>query len=160
MLAVDVYYKEDGTYRAVGIVFDDWRQDTTDKIIVVEGETPGEYVPGQFYKRELPCILKVLEKCPTEKTVIIDGFIDLKRDGSISPGLERHLLDERPDLTVVGVAKSKFAENQDISEEVYRGESRNPLWVQGIAGTVIKDMHGPYRIPTILKILDQETKKG
>lgn len=158
MVAIDVYYKDDGTFRAAGVIFQDWRQENPDKIIIIKGKTSEEYIPGEFYRRELPCILDILKECPEEKTVIIDGFIDLKRGNKVIGGLGHHLLEEKPDLSVIGVAKSKFAQNQDISEAVYRGGSKKPLWVQGCAGVVIREMHGPYRIPTLLKTLDQITK--
>ena len=49
-----------------------------------------EYVPGEFYKRELPCIIKLLDLVEEHiDCIIIDGFVYL--DGDTRPGLGKHI---------------------------------------------------------------------
>lgn len=58
ILAIDVHYKE--TYaKAVGILFH-WNDETPIDIITTTINEVAEYETGQFYKRELPCILQLL----------------------------------------------------------------------------------------------------
>ena len=61
---------------------------------------------------------------------------------------------------VWGIAKSKFMESDKISELVYRGNSKNPLYVQStgsnkIAAKAVKTMPGDFRIPDMLKEVDK-----
>ena len=62
--------------------------------------------------------------------------------------------------SVIGVAKRRFAAAPEETK-IYRGKSRTPLYVTsaGIplakAKACIAAMHGPYRIPTLLKRADQ-----
>ncbi|WP_207420305.1 hypothetical protein [Desertivirga brevis] len=50
-----------------------------------------EYIPGEFYKRELPGILSLLDKINFEliQAIIIDGFVILNDEGK--PGLGGYL---------------------------------------------------------------------
>ena len=71
-------------------------------------EHADEYISGQFYKRELPCILQIFSKVkePIE-VLVIDGYVWL--DGKRMPGLGAYLyraLDEQ--VKIVGVAKNAF----------------------------------------------------
>ena len=83
------------------------------------------YVPGQFFKRELPCLLAVLEKVrePIDQ-IVVDGFVSL----GDKPGLGFHLweaLDRK--VAVIGVAKNHFRYATPV--EVVRGSSKRPLYV-------------------------------
>ena len=68
-------------------------------------------------------------------------------------------------IPVIGVAKNSFFRNKNTVKEVFRGESKKPLYVSSIgidldiATSLIKDMKGNYRILTILKELDRITKE-
>ena len=122
----------------------------------------GPYVPGKFYRRELPCILVLLEqirKLPDE--LIIDGHVML----GDRPGLGKHLFaavgGKRP---VIGVAKSGFAGYSGA--EIFRGKSRRPLYVT-CAGADLKEasekirmMHGNHRVPTLLKLVDSLAREN
>jgi deoxyribonuclease V len=61
---------------------------------------------------------------------------------------------------VIGVAKTRFMRAEPV-ETVLRGRSRSPLYVTAVgmdlgeAASHIRAMHGPYRIPTLLKRADQ-----
>lgn len=66
-------------------------------------------------------------------------------------------------IPVIGVAKKSFYNNNAI--KLYRGKSKSPLFITSIgidaesAAEYIAKMDGEYRIPTLLKKLDQETRK-
>jgi deoxyribonuclease V len=163
-LAIDVHYKENRG-QVVGVLFQKWEDDQPSEIIRFIQEDIAEYEPGAFYKRELPCILELLKK--TEKAIsviIVDGYVYLDNDGK--PGLGYKLyecLDIK--IPVIGVAKTRFHNNEKNVVEVLRGESNNPLFVSAIgmeiseAATHVKSMSGEFRLPTLLKLMDTETKK-
>ena len=68
------------------------------------------------------------------------------------------------EVPIIGVAKKHFKTNGKQVREVYRGQSQKPLYVTSIglplaeASQNIVEMHGAYRIPDLLKILDRHTK--
>lgn len=117
------------------------------------------YEPGQFYKRELPRILDALQRVQAPlSTVIVDGYVWL---GPERPGLGARLhaaLGAR--VAVVGVAKGSFYGATD-AVPVTRGESRQPLFVTAAgmdvqaAAAHVRQMHGAYRLPTLLKHVDR-----
>ena len=172
-LAIDVYYLNDSLARTVGVVFEDWSDQQPSDIIVDWCHQFGRYIPGQFYLRELPCILGLLQKVDLRDfdTVILDSYLKLRDDlGTDSPGLGVKLWEVigqgYPHLDIWAVAKSKYGKCKQISCPIMRGESKTPLYVQALkesndeAGRIVRDvMHGPFRLPTLLKILDQVTKK-
>jgi deoxyribonuclease V len=123
-----------------------------------------EYIPGEFYKRELPCILSLIrDHGLSPQTIIIDGYVYL--DGRSTPGLGKHLYDALNEETrIVGVAKNAFF-GIDAFCMLFRGGSAKPLFVtaQGMdlqhAKNCILAMHGKNRIPTLLKRADQEARQ-
>jgi len=159
IVAVDVHYGVRAvTTAAVG--FAAWTDARAAFEEVVGDPTPPRpYQPGEFYQRELPYLLTILATVTRRHpiaTVVIDAHVWL--DGG-RPGLGAHLyraLDGR--LAVVGVAKSAFRGAPAIA--VVRGTSKQPLYVSA-AGLVppeaaarIAAMHGPHRIPTLIKRAD------
>lgn len=165
ILAIDVHYREN-IAKSVSIAFDNWTDTTPHTTHIVEIKKVAPYVPGQFYKRELPCILKVLEKSDlsTITLIIVDGYVVLDDTGKAGLG---HYVYEALDrkIPIVGVAKRSFRDNQKNVVEVFRGTSKNPLYVSSVgidlahAAEQVKNMAGDYRFPELLKILDQETKR-
>jgi deoxyribonuclease V len=157
IVALDVHYQDDTAHVAcVGFHF--WEDDTPDFTwdLFVQGVAP--YEPGSFYKRELPCLTKILDGLPElPVAVIVDGYVDTSPD---HPGLGRRLHDHYQGrlAVVIGVAKTHFAGTD--ATPVLRGTSRTPLFVtaagleQGEAATLIRNMHGPHRLPTMLKLVD------
>lgn len=159
ILAVDVqYYHHSGL--VAGVAFINWTDASPSNVFVSQIRHVGDYIPGQFYKRELPCILTLLiEHCLKPECIVVDGYVYL--DGCTKPGLGKYLYDAlQGKVKVIGVAKKTFA---GISEEyaVYRGSSKKPLYVTCIGEALpdakwhIMSMHGLYRIPTMLKKVDQ-----
>lgn len=176
-LALDVYYPTIDSSVTVGLLFDSWDDKEPQEIIKVK--KTGKvfpYIPGKFYLRELPPIKSLFNEIsdifPKIDTFIIDGYVKLKGyDGNIWDGLGAELYGflggkDRPELSVLGVAKTKFGLCSDICEPVLRGEATNPVWVSSIgkisgpeAAELVKSMYGSYRLPDLLKQLDRETKK-
>lgn len=165
ILAIDVYYY-DNRAKAVGVLFE-WDDTAPRQTIIAFVDGVAEYVPGEFYKRELPCIEALLQKIGTDflDAVIVDGHIYTDNNWSYGLGGKTfELLGKR--IPVIGVAKTGFHTNKDTVIEVLRGESKNPLYVSAVgidtlfAAHKIRNMQGPYRIPDILKTLDMVTKDG
>ena len=165
ILAFDTYYRGKKA-KTVCIGFDHWT-DTEPKIVYHDTmEVENDYEPGAFYKRELPCILRLLKKIKVKEIelILIDGFVVLDDQGKY--GLGGYLY-ERLDkhIPVAGVAKTDFRRNRSNKKEVFRGKSKKPLFVTALGIDVelvsekIKNMHGEYRIPALLKHLDRLTKE-
>ena len=164
ILAFDTYYF-DNRAKTVCLAFDAWNATRPTAIYTETLEGIVEYMPGQFYKRELPCILSLLQQVTLTdvEAIVVDGFVYL--DDDQKPGLGYHLYDALQQKThVIGVAKSNFATLNNLKLPLLRGDSANPLFITSIgielqtAGQFIASMSGPYRIPTLLKMLDIETK--
>jgi deoxyribonuclease V len=164
IFAIDVYYQDKKAIVA-GIAFHFWDAPKAAEEVVIEMEIDrvGEYEPGQFYKRELPCILALLETLETfPDIIVIDGYVYLGHEEK--PGLGKRLYDAIDGKAIViGVAKTRF-QDTPASAEVYRGDSNRPLYVTAIGITeteakgFIMDMHGEHRIPMLLKQVDRLTK--
>lgn len=170
LLALDSYYKDDICNTSL-IVFNKEESEAiyTDTIYT---KVTSEYIPGEFYKRELPGIKKILKKFIEEHpdlwdsihAIIVDSYITLKVGDKEWPGLGDYLckyLDKiRQHKIIYGVAKSKFGDCDKISDKVLRGKSKTPLYVQTtsashVAAYQVEKMHGKYRIPTMLKEVDR-----
>ena len=100
----------------------------------------------------------------TVETIIVDGYVQLDDDGKA--GLGMYLYDSlNQKIPIIGVAKRGFKDNVKHVIEVTRGKSNNPLYVTAIgiglqdSADKIKNMAGKYRMPDLLKILDQKTKE-
>ena len=159
ILAVDVHYKGQKAVVA-GVLFENWYDDHPCEVFMSTVADIEKYEPGEFYKRELPCILKLLgDHQIRPDCIVVDGFVYL--DGVIKAGLGKHLYDALEGrVNIIGVAKKPF---KDISDRfaVYRGRSDKPLYVtsEGIeidtAKKLVAAMSGRFRVPTLLKMVDQ-----
>jgi exodeoxyribonuclease-5/deoxyribonuclease V len=165
ILAFDTYYF-DNKAKTVSICFDDWSDEENYKVETEVIENSEEYQSGEFYKRELPCILSLLDKIKTQNvtTIIIDGFVYL--DDNQRLGLGGHLyLQLQGKIPIIGVAKTNFATLEKNKRQLLRGSSMRPLYITSIgidldyATELIKNMKGNNRIPTLLKTLDTLTKE-
>ena len=153
---VDVDYRDE---RAVagGLAFRDWLDNNVvaERAVSLQGIQP--YQSGQFFIRELPCLLAVLRVLPALEIIVIDGYVCLEEN---RPGLGAHLyqsLDRR--VSVIGVAKTRYLGAENV-QEITRGKSKMPLYVSAAglsvrqAAEYVYSMSGPYRIPTLLKRVD------
>jgi deoxyribonuclease V len=155
---VDVDYRGEEAVAAAALIaqFDD-ATPARESVVRIAG-TSAEYLPGEFYRRELPCIIEVLRTVRDVDVVVIDGYVWLARE---RPGLGARLFDVLGGtVAVVGVAKTAFRDN-DAAVEVLRGESSRPLFVTArgidvaVAADRVRTMHGAHRIPTILARVDR-----
>ncbi len=155
----------DVDYRATEVVaacvgFGDW----ADAAALVETVTrtpgaPASYESGEFYRRELPYVLATLAALAVPpRVVVVDGYVWL---GPERPGLGAHLhATLGSTIEVIGVAKRRF-EGATTAIPILRGTSQQPLFVTA-AGTDVRaaaaaviTMHGPHRLPTMLKRVDR-----
>lgn len=159
ILTIDVQYEETKAL-AAGLIFSCWEEDDVERVILKQIPHIEPYEPGQFYKRELPCILEILAAVDEQlDCIVIDGFVTLGSNGKAGLGMHLyHHLDKK--VPVIGVAKKAF---QDTPKEceVIRGSSAKPLFVTAVgyplaqAKLLVENMHGNNRIPTLLKKVDQ-----
>lgn len=155
---VDVDYREGGAFAAC-VLFRDWSDAEPASEAVTHLDRVEAYQPGQFFRRELPCLLAVLGSLAERpEVVVIDGYVWLGDEHD--PGLGAHLYEAMGrQVPVIGVAKTKFLRAQSV-QEIRRGGSAVPLYVTATgvelswAADQIRAMHGPYRIPTLLKRVD------
>lgn len=121
--------------------------------------TPAKYRPGSFYERELPLLRALIDGLESRPAVlVIDGYVWLGARNK--PGLGAHLFESvGRTIPVVGIAKSSYR-NDTWSVRVFRGKSRNPLFVtaagldQTSAAGRVLSMYGKHRIPALLQRVD------
>lgn len=163
MLAIlDVDYREDGA-RAACVLASDWKDVTPSRECVANIVDVQPYEPGSFYRRELPCLLKVLtslEQMP--EIVVVDGFVWLSAENAPGLGAHLHAAIEGA-AAVIGVAKTAFRPMRGCANvaEVRRGSSNRPLFVTSLgldlaqAALNIAAMHGDSRIPELIRRTDR-----
>ncbi|HVK14229.1 MAG TPA: endonuclease V [Gemmataceae bacterium] len=155
---LDVDYRDAGAV-AAAVLACDWADAAPAAEVVAHIPVVAEYVPGEFYRRELPCLLAVLDRCPQPPDVlVVDGYVWLGPD---RPGLGARLFEALGRRTpVVGVGKTCFRSAAGVATPVYRAGSNQALWVTAAgldpaaAAVAVRDMHGPHRLPTLIKRVD------
>ncbi len=163
ILALDVHYEEDTGY-AAAVSFASWSDPSPAWVHRARVRPVAPYRPGQFFRRELPCLLALLEGLPEPvDTLVVDGYAQLPGG---RPGLGAHLRASWPGSpTVVGVSKNRFHDDTS-SAELRRGESTRPLFVTALgvsnsrAADWIASMDGPHRIPTLLALVDRIARES
>ena len=163
LAALDVHYREREAVAAC-VLFERWEDaaPASELVEVCPGVAP--YRPGELYLRELPCLLRCLARVETPlEAVIVDAYVWLD-DGR--PALGGYLFRELGErVPVIGVAKNPFARAGPFVE-VLRGTGRRALFVSAagmdpaIAAEHLLAMHGAFRIPTLLKRVDQLCRSG
>lgn len=175
IVAFDTYYYNGFSY-TVGGVFKSWGDEKASYFVTSKRTCiDSEYISGELYKRELPCIMQCLKMMNIDEieTIIVDGFVWLSENGkTLTKGLGAMLQEAIFKLygrkkTIVGVAKNRY--HVEIPECVVleRGlESKKPLFItcsetcfSEFYASQIKVMHGDYRIPSILKSVDMKTRE-
>ena len=100
IILLDSYYREDICNTSL-VVMEDSRSSNVVFTDTVYTRVTEDYIPGQFYKRELPGIINILEKLKREHpdiwelsiVVVVDGFNTLRNKNEEWPGLGGHLKD-------------------------------------------------------------------
>jgi len=162
----DTYYKDDYANTAV-IGIENWNSETPDFELTEITKNIQEYESGSFYKRELPCLLSIINKIPLDPKndiLLIDGYVVLDDEGKL--GLGGYLFNKlKGNIPVIGVAKNNFFTLNTLKKEVFRSESKKPLYITAMgmdvqkASSLVLDMHGKFRMPTILKLADQRCRE-
>lgn len=164
-LIVDVAYR-DNTAKVVGGFFKNWADKELFKICEKIVNNVQDYIPGEFYKRELPCILDFLNDYELSEIelIVVDGFVVLNDEGK--KGLGAYLFESLGKrIPIVGIAKTSFHNNNKNVISLFRGISQKPLYISSIGinltevSDIIKNMFGHNRVPHIIKQVDTETKK-
>jgi len=165
---IDVGYTESEskptTAVAACVVINEWRDASPASEYMVHLPEVQDYHPGEFYRRELPCIQAVLAQLSSPpKYVVVDGYVWL--DNENHPGLGAYLYQSLGNETpVVGVAKNPF-KRSEFATELRRGNSVRPLYITSVGIPVaqavinIAAMHGPHRFPAILKRVDHLSRR-
>ena len=161
---LDVHYSRN-TAVAGCVTFEDWSDRAPGSTTIAVLPVPSTYLPGQFYERELPCLLAVLEKLDQPfESLIIDGFVHLK--APLHKGLGVHLAEAMNyGPAIIGVAKNPLRV-ADRYVPIIRGRSRKPLYISAInfplplAAKRIAGMHGSNRIPTLIGAADRLCRRG
>lgn len=167
MLAcVDVDYRDDATVAGC-VLFRSWTDHSpAEQLLAFQGPAK-PYLPGQFYLRELPPVLAVLEQVKVQlEAIIVDGYVWLDHG---QMGLGAHLYSGLENkIPVIGVAKNPWGDqvyrddkNERRTIAVSRGRSKRPLYVTSAGMDVqqaarhVAKMHGAFRIPTLLAAVNR-----
>ena len=164
---LDVDYRGDGSAVAACVTATDWDDSEADGEYVARVENVLPYEPGQFYKRELPCLLAVLETLQEPPAIcVVDGYVWLGDETRL--GLGAHLYTALGEsIPVVGVAKTGFRGAAPIAE-VVRGSDAGvrPLYVSAVglrladAAQQVTRMHGRFRLPELIKRVDRLCRRS
>jgi deoxyribonuclease V len=149
---------------AACVLFRDWRDGSSAGEFTALTDAVNPYIPGRFFLRELPVLLAVLAKvAEPPETLIVDGYVWL--DARRSPGLGAHLHQAVGRGTpVIGVAKSLYRGAPAV--KLIRGTGSRPLFISAAgmkmeeAAERIRIMHGPYRLPTLLRRADELCRRN
>jgi deoxyribonuclease V len=155
---LDVDYRDPNALAAC-CLFSDWADEESYRDVTawISGVAP--YVPGEFYKRELPCLLAVLRAVSEPlDLILVDSYVWLQDEEH--PGMGAHLYQALGgQVPVIGVAKTRYF-SAGTAQEIVRGTGHSPLYVSAAgvpvdqAATWVLAMHGASRVPTLLRRVD------
>ena len=117
-----------------GVLFD-WQDERPQQVIIEKLTNVAEYVPGLFYKHELPCILAVIEKINLAdlEAIIVDGHVFI--DNDFGYGLGGHVWEALSHKKAnSGLAKGRFMPTKKPMFHCYAFERKPHLhfsrWVR------------------------------
>ena len=166
MFVTDVFYDKEVAW-AAGVLLEDITSTEPFAIYRVSSYVTAPYIPGSFYLRELPPLLKLLRTLQTPPgCIVVDGYVWLD-EAKKRPGLGARLYEalERR-VPVVGIAKRRFGDTPMESCALRRGKSANPLYVTAAgvsdeaAKAAVRAMAGEGRIPYAMRLADRLAKVG
>lgn len=156
ILCADVLYDEKNDSANIGVILiKDFADEFPHKTYELKRNGIEPYIPGQFYKRELPCLMDAYNHALNDNeqidVIIIDGYCNLE-PGHI--GLGEHLFQElNESIPVIGVAKTEYKDAESI--KVRGGLFVTASGIDAVsAAKYIETMHGKFKNPTILKNVD------
>ena len=165
IVVIDVHYRENEA-KIVCLEIDNWIDNVSSKTHIVYKYDVADYESGAFYKRELPCIINIMEFVDLEmvECIVVDSYVYLDDDGK--KGLGYYVYEHfEGKIPVIGVAKTSFHNNTKNVRPILRGASLSPLYVSSIgidldvAAQYVLSMAGEFRMPMLLKLLDTLTKE-
>lgn len=162
LCALDVHYEEDEAVVAA-VLFSDWESAHPAKVLTCRQDDVKEYRPGEFFVRELPCLLLALrEFSVAPELIFVDGYVWLDDH---KPGLGAKLYESlQQAIPVVGIAKSPWPGVKRL-RTVRRGNALRPLWITSVgvdlceAAAGVSRMHGPFRLPSMIRLADTLCRK-
>ena len=122
VVIIDADYLEDQRKGHVaGVVCNSPLDDHAQKVVTAIVDEIGEYIPGQFYKRELKCAEAILMQLNLVRIdmIIVDGYADF---GTEARSLGAHVYEEYK-LPVVGIANTNC-----LLWELLRTDSNCVCW--------------------------------
>jgi deoxyribonuclease V len=162
---LDVHYSGSAA-RAACVLAESWEAAAPSLTRVQDIGAVAPYEPGSFYRRELPCLLAVLQLLPAPPDIaVVDGYVWLAPGDR--PGLGAHLYQALGrTVPVVGIAKTAFSAAASSSSviPVLRGASGKPLFITAVgmapevAAEHVRRMAGSYRIPSMVSLTDRLTR--
>ena len=165
-LALDVYYGPTWA-RGACVGFEHGTDDQPAFVLVEDfAGAPGEYEPGLFKKRELPYLEALVAaargRVSDIAAILVDAYVWLEAGRA---GLGGALWDTLGrTVPIIGVAKTRYLGAPAIA--IVRGASHSALYITaaGIdptaAAELVRTMHGPHRIPTMLRHADRASRSA
>ena len=126
IVCIDVDYKEDIAHVGA-ILFRNWTDEVGYKEYRLIVENIQEYIPGEFYKRELPCLTNILDTISEPiDIIVVDGYVWLTTE---KKGLGAYLYEFlNKKIPVIGVAKNRYKDIENAIE-ILRGDSQKKLYI-------------------------------
>jgi deoxyribonuclease V len=160
---VDVQYAAESACAAC-VVAQDWGDTAPAGGWTTTVSPVAAYQPGEFFRRELPCLLAVLKDAPPLEAIVVDGYVWL--DAQRTPGLGAHLFHALGGRTpVIGLAKTAYR-GSAMAIPLPRPGSKRPLYLTCVGlepATVlghVRRLQGASRIPTLLGDVDRLARAG
>ena len=158
VVIIDVDYNNKNQGHAVGVIADNILSDKELGYVSAVVDNVGDYIAGQFYKRELGCVNAILSRLDLSDIdcIVVDGFADF---GTDRYSLGSHVFFNYG-IPVIGIAKKWYPDCYIQNTEVYRGTSKRALHVtsKGVeldkAKDLVMNMYGEYRLPYLTKLAD------
>ncbi|MCW1968987.1 MAG: endonuclease V [Anaerolineae bacterium] len=153
----DVQYEQKIGY-AAGICFQRLQSQSVDFVVTAILQPVAEYKPGEFYQRELPCLIELIKKLETlPKIIFIDGYVWLQNDQLALGGRLYEYLDRK--VIVIGIAKS-FLRIAGENISMYYKSSHRPIYISAAglslddAMQCVKEMPYQGHLPLMMKYAD------
>ena len=107
IVIIDADYNEEiGKAHIAGIVAETIFDEKEKMVVTAISDEIGEYIPGQFYKRELKSVELIIAQLEVSqiKLIVVDGYADF---GTDKLALGAYVF-EKYNIPVIGIGKNKF----------------------------------------------------
>lgn len=155
---VDVHYRPDESASTALCVYSDATCTNVVQDVRTFRSHVAPYVPGEFFRRELPCVEDAVLASPPLSLLIIDGYATLDAAGRSGLGVHLH---QRLGLPIIGIAKTRY-QSATHAIEVARGLGTKPVYVTSCGGlglhaaaAIVTTMAGSFRLPDAARRADR-----